>query len=155
MRRQFRVVLERRDLLQAIERLLGSVDRLGVFPASGVLVALGTLSFHLLDVGTVRQQYADQVVGGGSGVDRPAEAFRHQLRQQAAVVDMGMGQQDEGNVARREMERHPVAPLRDASALEHAAIHQEFDTAGFDQIARAGNFMRGAEKSEPHVQETA
>ena len=56
---------------------------------------------------------------------RPAKAVAHQLRQQAAMVDMGMGQQHGIDVGRAKRKGAVVQLLQGLLSLKQAAIDQE------------------------------
>ncbi len=61
---------------------------------------------------------------------RPAEALAHQLRQQAAMVDMRVRQQHRVDLRGIEREVAVVQLLQGLRALEHAAIDQETAALG-------------------------
>ena len=63
--------------------------------------------------------------GGARAVDRPAEAQRNQARYQSAMVDMGMGEDDEVEFARVQFHCREILGARVAAALEHAAVDQK------------------------------
>ncbi len=56
---------------------------------------------------------------------RPAEAFAHQLRQQAAVVDMRVRQQHGIDIGRAERKGAVVQRLQRLWPLEQAAVDQQ------------------------------
>ncbi len=63
---------------------------------------------------------------------------------------MGVRQQHEGDVARREGET-AVERARLAPALAHAALDQELHFSRVDQVAGAGDLAGGAKKAELHA----
>ena len=69
------------------------------------------------------------------------------------MVDMGVGEQHEVDPAHIEAEIQGtlIFPACFRAALEHAAIDQKADIAGFDQRAGAGHFAGGTEKYKTHV----
>jgi len=83
-------------------------------------------------------------------VDPALEAERDQARQQAGVVDVGVGEDDEIDRAWIEIESTLVLGAGLAPALEHAAIDQKTYAVRFHQIAGAGDFTRRAEKGQFH-----
>ena len=111
--------------------------------------SLGTLGFALLKMRAVRQHYSQQVHCSARRVHGALETERDETGEKAGVIDVRVRQQDEGDVAWRECER-PVPALRLATALEHAAIDQEPNFAGVDEIAGTGDLARGTEESELH-----
>ena len=133
-----RTVGDRAQQLQRRLRLRHRVQRRrnGAFAgAAPALMAQLPLDVFLLDVRTVRQQHLKQVDGRRSGIDRSAEAEHREPRQQAGMVDVRVGQQNEVDLARveTEVERMQVLAARFRPALEHPAVDQEADVAHFDQ----------------------
>jgi hypothetical protein len=101
-------------------------------------------------VGGIRQHDSQQVGGGGRGVNLTVKTRRNQFGQQAAVVDVGVSQQDKSDIPGKELEGLRIQLVGLAAALEHAAIHQEFDLPGFDQVAGAGDLLGGTEEGNFH-----
>ena len=64
---------------------------------------------------------ASSIVAGVAWIG-PAVAVLDQQRQQAAVVEVGVGQQDRVELGRVERERDPIADRLVGAALEHAAV---------------------------------
>jgi hypothetical protein len=83
-------------------------------------------------------------------VDLALETERNQPRQQAGMVDVGVGEDDEIDAARIEVKGAVVFGARLAAALEHPAIHQKTHAVGFQQIAGTGHLACRAEKSQFH-----
>ena len=83
----------------------------------------------------------------GSGRVKPS---LDQERQEAAVVEVGMRQQDGVEVGRLERERDPVADRLVRAALEHAAVDQDARPLGDEQELRAGDGRRAAEETDLH-----
>ena len=88
---------------------------------------------------TVRQENAAQLFGRFGAVDGAAEALLDELGQQAAVVYMGVREHDGVDVARVEKKLFFIECFDELGALEHAAVHQHFLFAYFNQIAGAGD----------------
>ena len=61
---------------------------------------------------------------------RPAKAVAHELWQQAAVVDMGVGQQHRVDIGRAERKGAVVQLLQRLRSLKQAAIDQEASGRG-------------------------
>ena len=55
-----------------------------------------------MDITGVHEHDIVQVGGCVRGIDRPLESLFYQVRQVAAVVDVGMGEDDSINLLRRE-----------------------------------------------------
>jgi glycine cleavage system aminomethyltransferase T len=96
-------------------------------PAVPPLMAQLPFRFLLLDVRAVAQQHMEQVDGRRRGIHGPAVAEHRQQRQQAGMVDVGVGEQDEVDGANVEAELQGIQVFRPrlAPALKHAAIDQE------------------------------
>lgn len=86
-------------------------------------------------MGAVGQHHFQQFGRRFGRVDRPPETGVHEFGQQAAVVDMGMGEQDEVEGGGFEPEGFAVPGLGLAAALDHAAIHEKTHVRGFHQKA--------------------
>ena len=153
MRRDRVAVLDGAQSLERRHRLHDRVERcrLAGRAAGGAApmpeVALG---LDLLDVAAVREHHPEQVGRRRRAPDRPAEAQQREARQQARVVDVGVRQQDEIDVAHVERERLAVLALGLAPALEHAAVHQEGAAGRAHPRTGSGDFAGGAEKRDFH-----
>ena len=93
---------------------------------------------------TVGQQNTAQLFGGLGAVNGAAEALLDELGQEAAVVYMGVREHDGVDVARVEKKLFFIECFDQLGALEHAAVHQHFLFAYFNQIAGAGYGARSA-----------
>ena len=78
---------------------------------------------------------------------RPAKAAAHELRHQAAVVDMGMRQQHRVDIGRAKRKRAVVQLLQRLRPLEQPAIDQQAPGRRLEQMAGAGHRAGGAAKS--------
>ena len=135
----------RPGVLQGIQRLIPS-------PVAAPLVVAGLpVVFHLLDVGAVFQHQGHQVPGGRRAVHRAPEPLCRHARQQARVIDMGVGEQDERQVRGAVVVGFEVAGFDGRVALMHAAIHGEADARGLDGEARARYRAGRAEKGDVHT----
>ena len=101
-------------------------------------------------MGAVLEHHGDEVGRRLGAVDLRA-AGRGKARQQAAVVDVRVGQQDEVEPAEIATERRPIARGRLAAALEHAAVDQEADAVRFHQQAGSGHLSGRTEERQAHV----
>ena len=77
------------------------------------------------------------------------------MRDEPAVVEMGVGQEDRVQLARVVRERDPVADRLVRAALEHPAVDQDPGALGGQQELRAGHRRRGPEELEVHRAECA
>ncbi len=101
--------------------------RVALLPAS---LALGEL---LVEVSGVEEDEGSQLDRAGGGVDRPAESLADQHGQEAAMVQVGVGQHDRIQLGRVERERDPVADRLVGAALEHAAVDEDAGPIGRQQ----------------------
>ncbi len=80
------------------------VQRLDRLETLALALLVEVLDIGFLDVARVAQRQVGQVHRGGRGVDRSTEALPHQVRQVAAVVDVGVREDDGVQAARVEGE---------------------------------------------------
>ena len=102
-------------------------------------------------MGAVLKHDFQQVAGGLGTVDRLVKAVPDQQGQQARVVDVGMGDQDEINIAGQIGLDVAVALLNGLVALVHAAVHAEALAAGLDHVAGTGDCLGRAQKLYFHM----
>ena len=126
------------------------IDRLDRRAAALLVAPVEALDLALLDVAAVGQHEGGEIDGRRRGVDRPREPVLAELRHEPAVVDVGVGQEEEVDARRLERER-PVVELADAlRTLEHAAVDQEAPAPVLDQVARAGHRAGAAMEDQLH-----
>jgi len=87
-----------------------------------------------LEPGGVQHDDAGDLGGRGGAVHRSGESLLDQLGQQAAMVQMGVGQEHRVDAGGREVERLPVAPL-ELSFLIQAAVDQQPRSVDFEHVA--------------------
>jgi hypothetical protein len=114
------------------------------------LVAVGELGFFFLQMAAVEQQDTAQVKGCGRAVHLAGKALACQQRQVAAVVQVGMGQDDRVNAGRLHRQRRPVAQAQRLVALKQSAIDQHLRGALLQQVFRACDGVGSAQKLEFH-----
>ena len=102
-------------------------------------------------MGAVLKHDFQQIAGGLGAVDRFVKAVPDQQGQQARVVDVGMGNQDEVNIAGLIGFDVAVALLNGLVALVHAAVHAEALAAGLDHVAGTGDCLGRAQKLYFHM----
>ena len=90
-------------------------------PLRPLAMILGLLS---LDLAAVEQDEPRQLDRRWRGVDRPREALADEDRDEAAMVEVRVGQQQRVDRRGLEGEGEPVALAVPWRALEHAAIHE-------------------------------
>ena len=91
-----------------------------------------------------------QLDGRWRGVDRPGEARPDEDRDEPAVVEMGVREQERVDRGRVVGEVEPVALAVARRALEHAAVHEHPGAVGREQELRARDRGRGAQEGQLH-----
>ena len=131
--------------MERVQRL----DRIPAFAAFFAVPLLFELGVFRLDLGRVAEQDVHEVARRGRGQDLAVKTVGHELGQQTAVVDVGVGQQNDVDVAGADRRGVPVA-LEEVVFLIHPAIDEDPRAVGFDVVFRPGNLPDGAEKLELH-----
>jgi len=90
-------------------------------------LALGEL---LVELARVEEDEAGQLDRPGGGVDGASVAVLDEEREEAAMVEMGVGQQDGVELLRVVRERDPVADRFVGAALEHPAVDEDLRPFG-------------------------
>ena len=119
--------------------------RVALLPAG---LALGEL---LVELAGVEQDERGQLDRAGGGVDPAAIALLDQQRQQPAMVEVGVGQQDRIELARVERERDPVADRLVRAALEHPAVDEDPRPVGVEQELGPGDGRGATEEVDVHA----
>ena len=93
----------------------------------------------LLNLGRVGEHDPEQVAGRRGAVDRPVETLADERRQVAAVVDVGVAEDDRVDLVR--VEREVAVPLPGflAAALVQPAVEQDLVVADFEQVHGPGD----------------
>ena len=130
------------EQMQGAGSVINRKQRLDNLFAGTHTFAVGVFSLTLLDVRTVRQQNRAQLLRRFSAIDGAAEAFLDQLRQQTAVVNMGVRQYNSLNLSRMKQKFLFVQRLNQLGALEHAAVYQKLMCAYLQQITGTCNRAR-------------
>src|SRR5438034_11246864 len=73
------------------------------------------------------------------------------MRDEPAMIQMGVREQERVDLARRVGERHAVADHVVRTALEHATVDEDARPVGLEQILRACHRPRRAEKVQAHL----
>ncbi len=129
------------EMVEAVERIDHGVERLRSFglvtvsPCDARTVA----RLFFLKMGGIEQDQANEFTRRRGGDDLAAESALHQQRQPAAVIEMGVGQQEEVHLGRIETERLGVLFVEFAAALEHPAIDEDAAPRRLDHVAGAGD----------------
>ena len=77
-----------------------------------------------------------------------AEALRHEPRQVAAVIEVRVRQDDGVDVLRGDRQVLPVALAQLLQPLEQPGVDEHLRVAGVEQVLRAGDRLRRAEKRD-------
>ena len=112
------------------------------------LMLVGEAGILFLDAARIGQHEAAQVRGAGGAVDLPLESERAQPRQVADVIEMRVRQHHRIDGARRHGKRLPVAQPELLQSLEESAVDEHAPAAMFEQVFRARDRARRAEKGE-------
>ena len=130
------------EQMQGSGSIINRKQRLDNFFAGTHTFAIGVFCLTLLNVRAVRQQNRAQLLRRFSAIDGAAEAFLDQLRQQTAVVNMGVRQYNSLNLSRMKQKILFIQRFYQLGALEHAAVYQKLVSADLQQIAGTGNGAR-------------
>ena len=143
----FCVVIHADEELQRRLGVLNGIHGLHGRITGTLCLAVFPLGLKLLDVRGVPQHDAAQLGGGPGGVDLAPEPVAHQQRQQAGMVDVGMGGQHAVDLAGGHRDG---LVLVDILALLHAVIDEVALPGCFQQGTAAGHFMVRAQKRQFH-----
>ena len=137
--------LERRLVLVGLATVVGR-------DLVGVVLLPARVSFRelLVELARVEQDERRQLDRAGRRVDPSAVAGLDEQRQEPAVIEMGVGQQDRVELVRLVGERDPVPDRFVRAALEHPAVDQDPGPIGDEQELRAGDRGRAAEELDVH-----
>ena len=152
----------RRDVLAAVARrrcreVQGGLIRVGLLSVvGGDLVGIAPLPAglplgeFLVQMTGIEQHERGQLDGAGGGVDRTLVAGLHEEREQPAVVQVRVGQDDGVQLARLERERDPVPNAFIGAALEHPAVDEDSGALGRDQELGSRDGRRATEELDLH-----
>ena len=141
---------------------LGKLDRgLQGGPVPGVLglgairvsplPAVLALAELLLQPAGVEEHEARQLDRPGSRADGSVKSFPDHVRDQAAVVEVRVREQDRVERGGIVGQRDPVPDRLVRAPLEHPAVHEDACLAGLEKELAAGDGCRGAKEVEVHV----
>ena len=144
---QFRVVIHAPEQLDGRFGILDGIHRLHRLGTGALALAVLPLRLKLLDVGRVPQHDTAQLHGGVGGIDPAPEPVAGQQRQQAGVVDVGMGRQHTVDLAGGHGDGLILIGI---PALLHAAVDEIALPGGFQQSTAARHLMVRAQKRQFH-----
>ena len=128
----------RHDLLERLLHVGVRVERL--HPRLGVVAGdVEVRRVLFLDLGGVGEHHAQQVARRRRAVDRPVEPLADERRQVAAVVDVGVAEDDRVDLVRVKREVAVALPGFLAAALVQPAVEQDLVVADFEQVHRPGD----------------
>ena len=99
-----------------------------------------------LEPGRVEHDDLGDLRGRGRAVNRAGEAVFDKLGQQAAMVQMGVRQQNRVNTGGREIERVPVA-LLELPLLIETAIDEQPRAVDFEHVTGTGDILGTAQEA--------
>ena len=137
-------------MLECLHRVVDAVERCDGRIAAAASLAVLELGIRRLDVRGVRQHDAAELARRFRRVDGAREAFFDELRQQAAVVDMGVRQEDAFDVGGREWKVLIVELAHALRALEHAAVDEVVLLVRFEQVAGTCDGVGRTDEFESH-----
>jgi hypothetical protein len=106
---------------------------------SGIAAAVGAFGILLLDAGCVDEHDLGEVAGCRGAKDRAPESIADEARDIAAVVNVGVGEEDSINGPGVEGRRRPVTEPELLQALEESAIDQEGCPCQGEEMPGAGD----------------
>jgi hypothetical protein len=121
------------------------VDRPALLGMTAALV--GRVLF--LDLRRIHEGDREEIGRRGRCQDRSREAVVDEARQKAAVIEMGVGEEDEIQVRRRDRERVPVA-AEERPFLIEPAVDQAAQAIGLDEIRGPRDLSRRPQESQLH-----
>ena len=149
-RMQFLVIANGLEQLLGVDGVLHGVQGLLDGTAGAAVLAPAPIVLCFLDMARIRQHDRTQIDRCLRGINRVAVALGIKLGQPAAVVDVGMGQEQEVNLVDPERERLVVETLFMRLALVQATVNQEGGLFSFNQIAGAGYSLGCTQKCHFH-----
>ena len=105
---------------------------------------------HFLDMRRVGEHERAEVTGGAGRPDAALVPLRHEIRQTAGVVDVGVAQDDAVDLIDGERESHVLVAILATPSLEEATIEQHRARADAEDMARACHFLGGAGELDLH-----
>jgi len=136
--------LDRLEILERILRLVEVVQRQcrAVLRLSRLVVEIRVFFLQMAGVG---QDDSAEIDGGRRGVDGSAKPLFDQSRNPAAVIEVGVREDDRINFPGRNRRVPPISLAPFLRALEETAVNEELKAllaasiTGVDQVLRAGD----------------
>ena len=139
--------LDRLELSHGLKGIAAGEERARVgVPA--VTLLLGVAGLFFLQFAGVLEHQPGERTGRPGAVDRSAKPLRDQPRQEAGVIEVGVGQDDSVDLLWSERERAPVAQLVLFVTLEEAAVDEQAGAAEVEQRAAAGDCSASSDECD-------
>jgi hypothetical protein len=116
----------------------------------GKAVPVGEIRLLLLQLRAVAQEYFAQVAGAAGAVDRATIPHAREYRQIAAVIEMGVREDDAVERVDGYRKRVPVTQTQVFRALEKPAVDQEAKAGALEEIFRSGDRSGCTEECQLH-----
>src|SRR5450759_4001828 len=146
-----RLVIERLERLQRGDGIGLGIDWIDFGSPARRIAAVEGNDLRFLNASGIGQHVGTQVDRSARRQYPATEAFAHQLRQQPAMVDVGVRQQHDVDVRRPKRKGVVVQFLQGLLALEQAAIDQETPRWRLDEETRTRHRARCAAKSNGYA----
>ncbi len=101
-----------------------------------------------LDVCGIGQHHRTQILRAWRAEDTAAKSIRDEPRQIAAMVEMGVREDNRVDAAGGKRQRLPVAFPQFLQALEEPAVDEDAHAGGVKEVFRAGYCAGGAEEGQ-------
>ena len=109
------------------------------------------LRFLRLQIGGIQKNETGKLGGCLGRDDFPPVSPLDEKRKAAAMVQMGVRQENKIDLAFVEAERHAIILRECAAALKQAAIDQNAPARGFQKMARTCDILRRTVKGDFHA----
>ena len=115
---------------------------------AAVSVLVGVAGLFFLEVRRIGQHDRAQVARARRAEDPAAKSLRDEPREVAAVIEVGMRQHHGVDARGVDRKRRPVPLPQLLEPLKQPAVHEHAMAAEIDQMLRAGDRTRRAQKRE-------
>ena len=141
-------VIDRRKRLQGGDRIGLRIDRGDLAASARGIAPVQRLDFRFLNAAGVGQHVGAQIDSAARRQDAAGKSAAHELWQQAAMIDMGMGQQHGVDIGGTKRKGAVVQFLQRLLSLKQTAIDQETPSAHLKEVAGARDGARCAAKPD-------
>ena len=134
--------------MQGGDRIGLGIDRADLAASARGIAPVQRHDFRFLDAAGVGQHVGTEIDGAPRRQDAAGKSAAHQLGQQAAMIDMGMGQQHGVDIGGAKRKGAVVQFFQGLLSLKQPAIDQKTASACLKEIAGARNGARCAAKPD-------